>query len=191
MNDSIDQIEILTSKKQKAKEDWLGYVITAKAKSKIKSALKEEQKKVASIGREMVQRKFKSLGAEFNSKNVAELELFYKYKSATDLYQDIANGKLSLKKLKGYSVENGALTFSANKVLVVENESKTEKTGQKIPGDTLFIGDDEKDVPYKLAPCCNPIPGDDVFGFVTINDGIKIHRTNCPNAVQLRSIGIS
>lgn len=184
---SGDQIEILTSKKQKAKEDWLGYVVTAKAKSKIKSALKEEQKKVASIGKEMVQRKFKSLGAEFNSKNVAELELYYKYKSTTDLYQDIAKGKILLKKLKGYSVENGMLTFSSNQTVQTESETKTEKPGQKIPNDTLFIGDDEKDVPYKLAPCCNPIPGDDVFGFVTINDGIKIHRTNCPNAVQLRS----
>jgi len=184
---SGDQIEILTSKKQKAKEDWLGYVVTGKAKSKIKAALKEEQKKVASIGKEMVQRKFKSLGAEFNSTNILELENFYKAQSTLDLYHNIATGRISLKKLKGQIVENGALIFKSDKASSTEPDSKSIKTGSKIPDDTLFIGDDEKDVPYKIAPCCNPIPGDDVFGFVTINDGIKIHRMNCPNAVQLRS----
>ena len=184
---SGDQIEILTSKKQKAKEDWLGYVVTGKAKSKIKAALKEEQKKVASIGKEMVQRKFKSLGAEFNSKNISELEHFYKAKTTLDLYHNIATGRISLKKLKGQTVEGGELIFKSDRAISTEVETKSIKTGSKIPDDTLFIGDDEKDVPYKIAPCCNPIPGDDVFGFVTINDGIKIHRTNCPNAVQLRS----
>jgi GTP diphosphokinase / guanosine-3',5'-bis(diphosphate) 3'-diphosphatase len=184
---SGDQIEILTSKKQKAKEDWLNYVVTAKAKSKIKQALKEEQKKVASLGKEMVQRKFKSMGADFNSKNVSELEQFYHYKAATDLYHDIAKGKINLKKLKGFKIENGSINFNSQHAEVESNKPKSEKAGTKIPKDTLIIADDEMDVPYKLANCCNPIPGDDVFGFVTISDGIKIHRTNCPNAVQLRS----
>ncbi|MEM9053087.1 MAG: bifunctional (p)ppGpp synthetase/guanosine-3',5'-bis(diphosphate) 3'-pyrophosphohydrolase [Bacteroidota bacterium] len=183
---SGDQIEILTSKKQKAKEDWLNYVVTAKAKSKIKQALKEEQKKVASLGREVVQRKFKSLDVEFTSKNVSELENFYGYDSATSLYEDIAKGKITLKKLKGYTVENKQIHFKKNG-LRVENERKKKLAGDSIPKDTLIIGDNEMDVPYKLSQCCNPIPGDDVFGFVTINDGIKIHRMKCPNAVQLRS----
>lgn len=184
---SGDQIEILTSKKQKAKEDWLNYVVTAKAKSKIKAALKEEQKKVASLGKETVQRKFKSLGVEFNSRNVSELEQFFRYKAATDLYQDIAKGKVSLKKLKGFQVDNGQLIFEKAEATQDQNTGKDSKPGNKIPKDMLIIGDDEMDVPYKLAQCCNPIPGDDVFGFVTINEGIKIHRTNCPNAIQLRS----
>ncbi len=183
---SGDQIEIITSKKQKAKEDWLNYVVTAKAKSKIKSALKEEQKKVAGIGKEMVQRKFKSLGVEFNSQNVSQLEKYYGYNSATSLYQDIAKGKASLKKLKGFTVDHKQIVFAGVGGDQGKDESKSAGS-QKIPKDTLIIGDDEKDVPYKLAQCCNPIPGDDVFGFVTINDGIKIHRVNCPNAVQLRS----
>ncbi|MCA1751910.1 MAG: bifunctional (p)ppGpp synthetase/guanosine-3',5'-bis(diphosphate) 3'-pyrophosphohydrolase [Cryomorphaceae bacterium] len=184
---SGDQIEIITSKKQKAKEDWLNYVVTAKAKSKIKTALKEEEKKVASLGREMVQRKFKSMGADFSSSNVAVLEQFYKYKSATDLYQDISKGKISLKKLKGFKVESGVLSFEAKEHAEEKVSKKSEHSGKAISKDMLIIGDDEKDVPYKLAQCCNPIPGDDVFGFVTINEGIKIHRNNCPNAVQLRS----
>lgn len=183
---SGDQIEILTSKKQSAKEDWLNYVITAKAKSKIKSALKEEKKKVASLGKEMVQRKFKSLGVDFISHNVSALEDFYKYKSATNLYHDIARGIISLKKLKGFEVEGSKIKFPTESQ-EPEKRKKKAKKGSKIPKDTLYIGDDEKDVPYRLAPCCNPIPGDDVFGFVTINDGIKIHRNNCPNAVQMRS----
>lgn len=183
---SGDQIEILTSKKQKAKEDWLNYVVTGKAKSKIKAALKEEQKKVASIGKEMVQRKFKSLGVEFNSKNITELEHFYKSKTTLDLYHNIATGRISLKKLKGLVVENGDLVFKSKRA-EADGDTKSVRGPAKIPSDTLYIGEDEKDVPYKIAPCCNPIPGDDVFGFVTINDGIKIHRMNCPNAVQLRS----
>lgn len=183
---SGDQIEILTSKKQKAKEDWLNYVVTAKAKSKIKQALKEEQKKVASLGREIVQRKFKSLGVEFTSRNVSELEKFYGYQSATSLYQDVAQGKVTLKKLKGFTVDQKQLHFESNEVLP-ENDNSKNQGGQKIPKDTLIIGDDEVDVPYKLSQCCNPIPGDEVFGFVTINDGIKIHRVRCPNAVQMRS----
>ena len=185
---SGDQIEILTSKKQIPKEDWLNYVVTTKAKSKIKSALKEEQKKIAGLGKEMVQRKLKNMGAEFNSKNVSEFENYFGYKSATSLYEDIAIGKISLKKVKGFEIENGLVKFKKKKRLPdPKTATKSSKVGQSIPKDTLIIGNDEKDVPYKLAPCCNPIPGDDVFGFVTINDGIKIHRTNCPNAVQLRS----
>ncbi len=184
---SGDQIEILTSKKQKAKEDWLSFVVTAKARSKIKQALKEEQKKVASLGKEVVQRKFKSMGADFHSRNVSLLEQFFSYKSATDLYHDIAKGRVSLKKLKGYEIEGGNIVFPNLKVHEEQNQSKSEKSHDKVGKDLLIIGDDEKDVPYRLAICCNPIPGDDVFGFVTINEGIKIHRTNCPNAVQLRS----
>src|SRR5690606_18936607 len=111
----------------------------------------------------------------------------FKYKNTLDLYQDIASGKISLKKIKGQVIENGELSFSTTKTAPTEPDTKSTKSSSKIPDDTLFIGDDEKDVPYKIAPCCNPIPGDDVFGFVTINDGIKIHRMNCPNAVQLRS----
>jgi GTP pyrophosphokinase len=183
---SGDQIEILTSKKQKPKEDWLNYVVTAKAKSRIKQALKEEQKKVANLGKEMVQRKFKAMGVEFNSNNVTALEEYYGYKGATDMYHDLAKDKISLKKLRNYTVENGQLLFGKKRTEEAAQSGKGEG-GTKVPKDTLIIGNNEKDVPYKLAPCCNPIPGDDVFGFVSINEGIKIHRTNCPNAVQMRS----
>ena len=188
---SGDQIEIITSKKQKAKEGWLDYVVTAKAKSKIRAALKEENKKVASIGKEMVQRKFKNIGVSFDSKNIDAMERHLGYKETIDMYRDIADGRLSLKRLKDYEVVKSRLVFP-DKVQVADTSSNGDLKSVKTKGkyskkDTLIIGDDEQDVPYKLAACCNPIPGDDVFGFATINDGIKIHRMNCPNAVQLRS----
>ena len=185
---SGDQVEIITSRKQKAKEDWLNYAVTAKAKSKIKSALKEEIKEVASLGKEMLQRKFKGLKVNWDSQNVSELEKHYNLPAATELYYQIAKGKIDLKRLKGFKVENGLIHFPAKDVAAHPKNSKITVSGESgIPKDTLIIGNDETDVPYKLAPCCNPIPGDDVFGFVTINEGIKIHRTNCPNAVQMRS----
>lgn len=187
---SGDQIEIITSKKQKAKEGWLDYVVTAKAKSKIKSALKEEKKKIAGIGKEMVQRKFKNIGAHFDSRNVDTLERHLGYDETLNMYRDIANGKVSLKRLKNFEVEKGKLHFTDKTATPTSDSATPTSTKSKkkyTKKDTLIIGDDEKDVPYKLAVCCNPIPGDDVFGFVTINDGIKVHRMNCPNAVQLRS----
>lgn len=186
---SGDQIEIITSKKQKAKEGWLNYVTTAKAKSKIRAALKEESKKVAGIGKEMVQRKFNSLGVNFESYNIDALERHFGYKETLDMYRDIAEGKLNLKRLKDYEVVKNRLVFKEEESSnAAGGDLKAIKTKSKFAKkDTLIIGDNEEDVPYKLAVCCNPIPGDDVFGFVTINDGIKIHRMNCPNAVQLRS----
>ena len=187
---SGDQIEIITSKKQKAKEDWIEYVVTGRAKSKIKGALKEERKEVANVGKEMLQRKLRNMKVEWDSKNVDEIKKYFRAEDITDLYFQVARGKIDLKKLKNYSVENGEIFFDKKKEQP-KPQNKTLKTRSKkkggVPGDMLIIGDDETDVPYKLAPCCNPIPGDDVFGFVTINEGIKIHRTNCPNAVQLRS----
>jgi GTP diphosphokinase / guanosine-3',5'-bis(diphosphate) 3'-diphosphatase len=181
---SGDQIEVITSSKQSPKEDWLNYIVTAKAKSKIKAALKDEIKSVAKDGKEVLQRKFKSIKVNFVSENITELERHYKVDSATELYYQIAKGKIDLKKLKDFEVDNGKLTFKIIKEIKKEisMEQVYSKPGAK---DMLIIGENEKDLPYKLSPCCNPIPGDDVFGFVTIGDGIKIHRINCPNAVQL------
>ena len=184
---SGDQIEIITSKKQKAKNDWLNYVVTAKAKSKIKQALKEQEKRQTGLGKEMVQRKLKSMGADFNSQNIDVLENFFGATSTLNLYHHVAHGKIDLKKLRGITVENGLLIHEPARTEEVPAKKEKKIKSADIPKDVLIIGENEKDVPYKIAPCCNPIPGDDVFGFVTINDGIKIHRTNCPNAIQLRS----
>jgi len=185
---SGDQVEIITSQKQKPKADWLNFVVTGKAKSKIKSALKEERKKVAEMGREMLERKLRNLKVDFLSVNITALENHYKTDGAIDLYYQIAKGKIDLKKLKNFKVENGLISFKTPKQSS-QNSSleELEKDVQegRITTETLTIGDDLQQIDYALAKCCNPIPGDDVFGFVTVSEGIKIHRVNCPNAIQL------
>lgn len=186
---SGDQVEIITSQKQKPKSDWLNFVVTGKAKSKIKSALKEERKKVAELGREMLERKLKSMKVDFLSVNITALEKHFHTDGAIDLYYQIAKGKIDLKKLKDYSVENGLLTFDESKPGSEWSPTTLEQVVKegRAPTETLTIGDDMQQIDYTLAKCCNPIPGDDVFGFVTVNEGIKIHRVKCPNAVQLLS----
>lgn len=182
---SGDQVEILTSKKQSPKEDWLNFVVTGKARSKIKSALKEEMKRVAVDGKEILQRKLKSLKVDFTSENIMELQEYFKVKGATELYYRIATDKIDLTKIKSLIVKGRNLRAKKPK----EGGDSIEQIVKKIRGKSgeLLIGDDLTKLDYKLAPCCNPIPGDDVFGFITINDGIKIHRTTCPNAIQLMS----
>lgn len=185
---SGDQIEIITSRKQIPKADWLNYVVTAKAKSKIKTALKEQKKKIAADGKEILQRKLKSLKAEWASENITALERHYSVPSAIELYFQIARGKIDLKKLKGYKVKEGKISFP--KSTFSKPIERLEAIVKKFRGsdpEQLVIGEDLKNVDYKLANCCNPISGDDVFGFVTVSEGIKIHRVSCPNAVQLMS----
>lgn len=181
---SGDQVEILTSQKQKPKEDWLNYVITSKARTRIKAALKEEQKQIAEQGKEILQRKLASLKVDFNEDNLKELLKLYELKEHSDLYVQIANGKIDFKKIKPIIQKGGQLKNSS---ITQSIKSSFESLIGKVTGkkEEIIIGDSNTKFDYKLAQCCNPIPGDDVFGFLTINDGIKIHRTNCPNAKQL------
>ena len=184
---SGDQVEIVTSKKQSPKSDWLNFVITGRARTKIKSLLREEKRQIASDGKEMLRRKFSSMDVDFVSVNITALEKHYKLDSATELYYQIAKGKIDLKKLKQFTIENGRFVFDK---VVPESKSKQETEYiAPIPGknDTLLIGDEEQQLDYELAHCCNPISGDNVFGFITVNGKIKIHRENCPNATQLMS----
>ncbi len=180
-----DQVEIITSGKQVPKEDWLNIVITAKAKSKIKAALKEEKRKIADDGRELLERKLKSLKISWNTANVHKLSYYFKLANTQDLYYQVATGKIELKDLRGYLASERAIEQKLPEKIEQGNFETMVKSAQK-PTD-LLIGDDMQKLDYKLAPCCNPIPGDDVFGFVTVSDGIKIHRTNCPNAAKLLS----
>jgi len=180
-----DQVEIITSSKQTPKEDWLNIVVTAKAKSKIKSSLKEEKRKIAEEGKETLERKLKSLKITYNTDNLNKLSYFFKLASTQELFIAVANGKIELKDLKEYVASEKE----------VENKGTEKNDGQQIEAllnkvkgpesDILLIGEDLQKIDYTLAACCNPIPGDDVFGFVTVSEGIKIHRTNCPNAAQL------
>ncbi len=194
---SGDQVEIITSRKQSPKPDWLNYVTTARAKGKIKSALKEKRKRQAEEGKEILDRKLRQFKIEHSQATVQKLQEYFKLGSPLDLYYEVAVGNISQKDIKAYAAEQdgGGLLSYIRKPFSRSKEQAPAQTPEKDPirqqlktkPDTLLIGDSLDNLSYKLSPCCNPIPGDDVFGFVTIQDGIKIHRNNCPNAVQLMS----
>lgn len=182
---SGDQVEILTSSKQNPKEDWINYVVTARAKSKIKNALKEHRKKVADEGKEILEKKFYKLKLDYTVQNVNELYSFLRLSSAQELFYRIAVGNIDLPELKEF------IEYKQNptKAKTKKPEKKIEElvTNARGSSDMLVIGDDMQKLDYRLSPCCNPIPGDDVFGFTTVSEGIKIHRVNCPNALKLLS----
>lgn len=183
---SGDQVEILTSAKQSPKEDWLSFVVTAKAKSKIKTSLKDQKKVLAENGKEIFDRKLKNMKVNPAVVNMNDILLHFKVPTATDLYYKIALEIIDLRDLKDFFSPE----FQAKPKVPVKTETPTlEDIVKRTRGssDMLVIGENLDKIDYKLSPCCNPIPGDDVFGFVTINEGIKIHRTNCPNAIQLMS----
>jgi GTP pyrophosphokinase len=179
-----DQVEIITSNKQTPKEDWLNFVITAKAKSKIKSSLKDEKRRIADEGREILDRKLKSLKIPSTIENINKITHFFKLHASQDFLYQIAKGGIDIGDLKDY------VNYEKNAEYKPFERSDPAEFVKKIKSeevDTLLIGEDLQKIDYKLSACCNPIPGDDVFGFVTVGEGIKIHRTNCPNATKLMS----
>ena len=185
---SGDQIEILTSKKQIPKEAWLDFVITSKAKSKIKQTLKEEKKKLAINGKEILERKLNALKLNFSENNLKIILKHYHFKEHTEFFFQIAQGTVDLSKIKEINHKSGQLYISSSITKSIKNT--LESLVQRVRGNEneIIIGEGaDPNLDYKLAPCCNPLPGDQVFGFITINDGIKIHRNNCPNARQLRA----
>jgi len=181
-----DKVEIITSKIQKPKMDWLNYVVTTKAKNRIKRALKEEQFLEAEKGNEILRRKFKNWKITFNDENIDRLIKKYKLSSSIDLYGLIYHEKIDLIEVKRFL--SGDIEKTDDGKTLPGREPKPSQAGK--PGlqeqdDVLFIDTNLKKVNYKLARCCNPVPGDPVFGFVTISRGITIHHQNCPNAKQL------
>jgi GTP pyrophosphokinase len=185
---SGDQIEIITSTKQKPNEDWLQFAVTAKAKAKIKDALKEEKRKIAEDGKYILQRKIEGLGAAYTSGNIDEVANFYKLSSQLELLYKIAVKNIDLKELKDFIVVGNRL--EQPKPLVVEKVEApvydpNNKPLTKKDTELVIFGESSDQIQYELAKCCKPIPGDNVFGFVSIGKGMVIHRTNCPNAPQL------
>jgi GTP diphosphokinase / guanosine-3',5'-bis(diphosphate) 3'-diphosphatase len=180
-----DQIEILTSGKQKPHEDWLKFVVTSKARGKIKESLKEEKKQIAASGKEIIQRKLGQMKLELNNDTIGQLLLYFNIKNPTDLYYNVAKGIIDTKEIKKFKEpKEKPQPKKEPEIPVVDRSAKKSSTSET---EMLLIGDDLEKLDYKLAKCCNPIPGDDVFGFVTVNEGIKIHRTTCPNAIELMS----
>lgn len=185
---SGDQVEIITSSKQKPNEDWLQFVVTAKAKSRIKYYLKEEKRKIAEDGKEMLERKLQHMDAAMSQQNINELINYFKYPAPLDLYYGIAVGSVDLKELKKFKVTGDKL-IQPQKEQKPENKinsySETFKSPAAKEGELIIFGESSDRILYKLAQCCQPIPGDDVFGFLTSGEGLKIHRMDCPNAAQL------
>src|SRR2546423_1228852 len=180
---SGDQVEIITSNKQRPTEDWLNLVVTAKAKSKIKDALKEEKRKIADEGKYIVQRKLENFGAAFNQHNIDELTSFYKLPSPINLYYQIAIRNIHLKELNDFQVFGDRVEKPKPKL--PEPKTETSPSLQKKDAELIIFGESSDRIVYTLANCCKPIPGDDVFGFVTTGKGLTIHRTTCPNAARL------
>ncbi len=184
---SGNQVEIITSSKQKPNDEWLKFVSTARAKQKIKSALNEATKEIAADGKEILERKFKQYNIRFISENITVTEKFFNIPNTLELYTRIARGKVDLPKIREIENKAGTLILEKKEKKVKKAKQSTEVAKRLDSKDTIIIGENFKDIEYKIAKCCNPIPGDQVFGFVTINDGIKIHRNSCPNAENMMS----
>jgi GTP pyrophosphokinase len=186
---SGDQVEIITSNKQKPSEDWLNSVLTAKAKSKIKDALKEEKRTIAMDGKDILERKLDHLKITASQYNINELVQFYKQPSPLDLYYQIAIKNIDLKELKQFNILGDKLEPPRPVVVKQPDHISEDHIKHQLPSkkdaELIIFGESSDKIAYKLANCCRPIPGDDVFGFITASEGLKIHRTNCPNAAQL------
>ena len=184
-----DQVEILTSTKQKPSEDWLRFVVSSKARSGIKHGLQDEIRKVSDYGKETVKRKLKQLKINVTTDTFNQITTFFGYNTTTDFLYNVGKGQIDSKEFKRFkeSVSEKSKVKSRPKNIEELKSIQRKKSGKGEADDILFIGEDLDEIDYKIAACCNPIPGDDVFGFVTVTDGIKIHRTSCPNAPELLS----
>tara|TARA_Y100001954_G_scaffold237165_1_gene300001 strand:- start:1446 stop:3635 length:2190 start_codon:yes stop_codon:yes gene_type:complete len=183
---SGDQIEIIISDKQSPKESWLDFVVTAKAKNKIKSSLNEEKKKIAKEGKEILKRKLKHLRTTFSEKIVNELQSYFKLQDSQELFYRVAIGKINNSEIKKY-VKNKESWYTFFKQKLVRKKKENPKKEEKKEKHVLKFGDDKETFDYKTGSCCNPIPGDQVFGFITVKDGIKVHSYDCPNAIRLKT----
>lgn len=188
---SGDQVDILTSESAKPNANWLDYATTARARSKIKSALKEDKKRIGEDGKEILRRKLKQLKIILNESSINEMVNFFKLKTSLDLFYRVGIGTIDNSMLKDFasSRSNALMSFIKNKINRKTNIKKEDLEKEEVTAnyDSLVFGKEEEKLDYKLANCCNPIPGDEVFGFLTVAEGIKVHKKNCPNAVSLQS----
>ena len=188
---SGDQVEIITSENQKPTSQWLDYVTTSRAKNKIKNVLNESTKRIADEGKEILTRKLRHLKITLNETTVNELVNFFKLQTSLDLFYKVGSGSIENQKLKEYAAQKSNTLVNFFKKTITRSPSakpeqiKKDELNKKY--DMLVFGAAQDKLEYKLSTCCNPIPGDDVFGFVTINEGIKVHRKDCPNAISMQS----
>jgi len=186
---SGDQVEIITSENTRPSANWLDYVTTSRAKSKIKSSLNDAKKLIAAEGKEILKRKLKQLKIVLNDKSINELVSFLDLKTSLDLYYRAGLGTIDNQKLKDYAAErsNAFISFFKKKTRKQSSQEEISKEEITEKYDLLVFGKEEEKLNYKLTSCCKPIPGDKVFGFVTVSEGIKVHKNNCPNAVSMQA----
>ncbi|MCG8340273.1 MAG: RelA/SpoT family protein [Cytophagales bacterium] len=181
-----DQVEIITSPGQKPREDWLNFAITSKALSKIKEGLKENRREIVMEGKKILRRRLKQVKLVLDDKTAEQLRAFFDKKTVRDLYYAIGKGMIAPKEIRRFkAARENIQQRSKDKIKDSKTFAKAVAEVKKTKRDQLLIGEDMDVIDYTFAKCCNPIPGDDVFGFVTLNEGVKIHRTNCPYAVEL------
>jgi GTP diphosphokinase / guanosine-3',5'-bis(diphosphate) 3'-diphosphatase len=186
---SGDQVAVITSDKVKPNSNWLDYATSGRALSKIRSSLKEEEKQIAKDGKVILARKLKSLKITLDDKTINQLVVYFKIKTSLDLFYRVGAGIIDNKKIKEFATSrnNMIVSFFKNKLRKSSKPEDIHKEEITAKYDQLVFGKDDDKLDYKIAVCCNPIPGDKVFGFITVTDGIKIHKKNCPNALQLQS----
>ncbi len=186
---SGDQVEIMTSDQAKPNQNWLDYATTARARAKIKSSLREEQKAIAADGKEVLRRKLKSQKITLNEDSVNKMVMYFKLKTSLDLFYRVGTGAIDNQMIKDFasSYSNAFLNFFKNKIRRTPTPEDIDKEEITSKYDILVFGKEEEKLEYVLSKCCNPIPGDEVFGFVSVSEGIKVHKKNCPNAIQLQS----
>ena len=180
-----DVVEIITSKNQKPKTDWLHIVVTSKARNKIKQCLREDKNKQLSLGKEMLYRRFKNWKVADTDEAIAALQKHLKIKNSAELFELISLDKVNLTEMKSVAVKPETQESEQPQMPEEPIKPRVKDGKEALSADYLVIDEKLVDIDYKLAKCCNPIFGDSIFGFVTINEGIKIHRTSCPNAAQL------
>lgn len=187
---SGDQIEVITSANQKPNSHWLDYVTTSRAKNKIKNVLNEDTKKIAEDGKELLTRKLRHLKVTLNETTINELVVYFKLKTSLDLFYRVGIGTIDNQQLKDFAAQKSSTLMNFFKKMkrspsVAPEQIQKYELSKNF--DMLVFGAEQDKLDYKLSSCCNPIPGDDVFGFLTINDGIKVHKKDCPNAISLQS----
>ena len=181
---SGDQVEIITSQKQYPRKDWLRFVATSEAKSKIKSALKKEKKIIAEKGKELAERKLRHLRIKLNNSTEIELIKHFKSSSTLDLFYQFGNGEISNSDIKEFVKLKNAGWYQSIKNRIYKNRIISKPTRKD---SFIVFNDDEEVLDYQIAVCCNAIPGDEIFGFLSVIDGLKVHRNDCPNAIELRA----
>jgi len=182
-----DQVDILSSQNQKPKSDWLEFVVTSKAKSKIKSYLNSQKNQIVEEGKEILQRKLRHAKINFNDEEVNKLQKFFNLKSSQELFSKFQTNELDASSLRKYIESKNVFNnlLSRFRKSPTKNQHYEEPKEQNL--DMIVFGKDEERLNYTYAKCCTVIPGDKIFGFITISDGIKVHSDNCPNAINLRA----